>query len=136
MGQAPPNRLIETIRIIRSGIAQEEQLLSLRLRNALTCLQSLGILRKKDQEMFLSDDASEDPAWLYSKVVKTSAIIKTLEFLETATSPSAEPIGEMLSQIFNSTWSRSSKRRYGAAALRWARWIKNQEDEKTYSLFK
>ena len=51
--EAPPQRIMEAIRTIKSGITQESQLLSLQLRNALACMRTLDII---DDRRLLHED--------------------------------------------------------------------------------
>jgi len=125
--EAPPHRIMEAIRVIKNGVTQESQLLSLHLRNALTSMRTLGILHKEKQEFVLSDDVKEDPDWLRFKVSNTTIIRKTLELLKTQPNVNAISVSDVLSQTFHIKWSRGTKIRHGNAALRWAKWVKEKD---------
>lgn len=130
--QAPPHRLIEVITHIRSGLTIESQLLSKGLRNALDCLKALGILVKKDRQLYLVREARDDAAWLCSKVRETLIMTQTLQVLAVSSTISPISLGDVLSEKINPSWRISSKRRYGAAALRWAKWIKKHETQTSF----
>ena len=124
LGEAPPSRVMDLINKIKNGQQNEDQLVNLGYRNAISLLYSLGLISKNESTLTLKD-SSLDQFKLASIVLDTETVKYIRIKLDRDPLLTRMDAGELIGRYLNKKWSQASIRRYGNSLLQWIQWSEN-----------
>ena len=125
LGSAPPEKVINCIEEIESGNNKLNILLEQGYRNSIEVLLSVKLISKYIDEISLNVKPSKkNNKWLAELISKEETIIAVINLIKNKSKIKTLDIGNYISEEFGySNWSIGSRKRYGSALNRWAKWI-------------
>ncbi|EPY04404.1 restriction endonuclease [Paenibacillus alvei TS-15] len=118
LGEAPPDRVLELIRLINMGQNNESALKQTGLRNAISLLNSIGGLSIENGILSITHKQNNMTHWLAKTVLSTP----TMEIVKKHGDKSSIELGNIISTELNKSWIKSSQKRYGSALILWYKW--------------
>lgn len=126
LGDAPAERVLEVIHLIKSGVKNEETLIKRGLRNSIAVLYSLDAIMKVQGDLELILPNEDINKWLVHNVSNTETIKFAKKLLDEKPRLSPIELGREISKYLSKAWSDASCLRYGGSLIRWLRWLNDQ----------
>lgn len=122
---APPERVVELVDLIRSGVCKTKALAEQSgLRNAVFAASSLGLVLQQNGELWLSEVArvgSSSDA-IRRALAQIEPFKNSLHEIEQP-GLSADELGAVVADLYGLNWSTGSCKRHGSALKRWLQWM-------------
>lgn len=130
LGAAPPKRALEALEAISHGQTSSIELMAAGYRNAIYVLNDLGLILEEDDKIHLTEHRDGDlTSWLRKKAADSQSVKSVITLLNEKGKVPAKEMGHFLAEQYGFNWSESSKKRYGSALSRWARWSMGQDTQ-------
>lgn len=121
-GQAPPERVLEGLRLIDRPEMTASDLEKVIGRNSLSVLVSLGFLDKGHFSVSAAEISTGLEKMLRQKVDQNETISFVKSYIMDHPKSSGDQIGEAVARQFDCDWSKASNQRYGNGIRKWALW--------------
>lgn len=135
LGDAPADRVLEVIYLIKSGVKNEETLIKRGLRNSIAVLYSLDAITKTQGDLELNVPNEEINKWLVNSVSNTDTMKYAKKLLDERPRINAKEMGREIAKYLQKNWSDASCLRYGGSLIRWIKWINEQKQFEELNLF-
>ncbi|KAA8782925.1 hypothetical protein EC604_03575 [Paenibacillus amylolyticus] len=115
---------MDLINKIKNGQQNEDQLVNLGYRNAISLLYSLGLISKNESVLTLNDPSLDH--YKLATIVLNTETVKYMK-IKLVENPllTRVDVGELIGSHLNKKWSQASIRRYGNSLLQWIQWVDN-----------
>jgi hypothetical protein len=126
---APVNKVLELAEILLQGDYAFKALRTLKLRNSVYALNTLGLSQLTDGQVKLDSryvNIEEVKEAMIQRASQQDSIIRTREILNSDPAIPGAKLGAKLSDILELNWNPKTCSRYGPALRGWAMWIEQE----------
>lgn len=126
LAEAPPNRVVPLVDFLQRSHSERSKLEKQFGRNSVSAAMGLGLISRQCLLMPELSDLFDRPTdeMVASVALRNETVQLVAVYVDLEPQVTGEQVGLRIAHEYGMKWSAASRKRYGSALLRWAKWSK------------